>query len=298
MKIILILVGLLLVALVALGLWAYTPDESRDVIAAKYGVGAGDFREIAGISVHLVESGPRDAPAVILLHGFGSSLETWDAWAKALSDTFHVVRFDWPGFGLTGLDPAGDYTDAHSVAFLLAVMDSLGLQRASLVANSMGGKFAWMAAATHPTRVDRLVLVSPDGFASTGFEYGKAPDVPTVMRLFPYVLPTALVRMSLAPAYGNPALITGSQVTRYRDFMRAPGTRAAMIERMRQVVLVSPRAAAASHPGADATPVGREGRNDPVRQRGRLSEDDSKRAAGRAARPWPRAAGRGACGCA
>ena len=49
------------------------------------------------------------------------------------------------------------------------------LMRASLIGNSLGGKIAWKFAAHYPERVDRLVLISPDGFASPGFEYGRRP---------------------------------------------------------------------------------------------------------------------------
>jgi pimeloyl-ACP methyl ester carboxylesterase len=54
------------------------------------------------------------------------------------------------------------------------------------------------------------------------------------MRLFPYVLPKPLVRMSLAPAYGDPTRVTDDLVTRYRDLMLAPGARAAMLARLEQ----------------------------------------------------------------
>ena len=49
------------------------------------------------------------------------------------------------------------------------------------------------------------MLVSPDGFASPGFEYGKKAEVPAMVKLMRYALPTFMVRQSLAPAYGDPA---------------------------------------------------------------------------------------------
>lgn len=186
------------------------------------------------------DSGPRDAPAVILLHGFGASLDTWDAWADVLARHHRVVRFDLPGSGLSAPDPAGDYTDARSVALLLALMDRVGLARASLVGHSIGGRVAWTFAALHPERVDRLVLVAPDGFASPGFEYGKAPAVPALLQAMRFVLPKALLRMNLEPAYANPAVLTDAVTDRYHDLLLAPGARAAMLARMRQTVLVDP----------------------------------------------------------
>src|SRR3954462_15274603 len=152
-------------AVVGAGFWHYTPDQPRAALEAKYLAAPGDYLDVAGLRLHLRDSGPKEAPAVIMLHGFGASLHTWEPWAQALSGNHRVIRFDLPGFGLTGADPSGDYSDGRTVQVLAALMDRLGLQRASLVGNSIGGKIAWNFAALHPDRVDRLVLISPDGFA-------------------------------------------------------------------------------------------------------------------------------------
>ncbi len=226
--------------LLAAGIWLYTPDKPLAELQAKYAIAPSEFLPLAGLTLHLRDTGPRDAPAVILLHGFGSSLLTWEPWAAELSKRYRVIRYDQPGFGLTGPDPTGDYSDTRGVQVLAALMDRLGLARATLVGNSMGGKLAWMFAAAHPDRVTKLVLVSPDGFASPGFEYGKKPDVPSFVRLLPYVLPAAMVRMNLAPAFGNPTALTDDLLARYRDMMLAPGVRAAMIARLEQVLLEPP----------------------------------------------------------
>jgi pimeloyl-ACP methyl ester carboxylesterase len=95
-------------------------------------------------------------------------------------------------------------------------------------------------AAQHPERVERLVLVSPDGFASPGFEYGKAPEVPGVMQAMRYALPRGMLRSNIAAGYADPAALTEPTVTRYRDLMLAPGARQAMLERMEQTVLRDP----------------------------------------------------------
>ncbi|MFL5334045.1 MAG: alpha/beta fold hydrolase [Geminicoccaceae bacterium] len=227
-------------AVVSAGFWLYTPDQPRAALEAKYLAAPGDYLDVAGLRLHLRDSGPKDAPAVILLHGFGASLHTWEPWARGLSSDHRVIRFDLPGFGLTGADPSGDYTDERTVQVLGALMDRLGLPRASLVGNSIGGKIAWNFAACHPDRVDRLVLISPDGFASPGFEYGKKAEVPAMVRLMRYALPAFMVRQSLAPAYGDPTVLTEELAVRYRDLMLAPGVRDAMIARLEQVMLEDP----------------------------------------------------------
>ena len=222
------------------GALLYTPDKPRAVLEAEYAPPPSEFVSVAGMRMHVRDTGPRDGPVVIMLHGLGSSLHTWEAWAEALSVHDRVVRFDLPGFGLTGPDPSGDYTDTRSVAVVGALMDALSIHKASLVGNSMGGKFAWMFAAEHPDRVTRLVLISPDGFASPGFAYGKTPDVPVVARLLPYTLPRFMLRANVAAAYGDPAKLTDAVLDRYRDMMLVPGNRQALLDRTAQVRLEPP----------------------------------------------------------
>ena len=236
--------ALLIVALLLGGGWLWTPDKSRVGLEAVYADAPSEFVEAAGLRLHVRQSGAlgahTDAPVVILLHGFGSSLHTWEPWAQKLAATHRVIRLDLPGAGLTGADPTGDYSDLRSVQILAALMDHLGIARATLVGHSMGGRLAWRFAAQQPARVDKLVLVAPDGFASPGFEYGKAPEVTAPVRLMQYALPKALLRMSLAPAYADPVRMTEETVTRYHDMMLAPGVRSALIARMQQLVLQDP----------------------------------------------------------
>lgn len=225
------------VGVVALSIWLYAPDNPRTALEATY---AGDYRTVNGVRLRLRDTGPRDAPAVILLHGFGASLDTWEGWVGALSARYRVVRFDLPGFGLTGPDPKGDYSEARSIQILAGLMDQLGIESASIIGNSLGGRIAWNFAAQHPDRVTRLVLVSPDGFASPGFEYDKAPDVPLMMKALPYMAPRSMLKANLAVAYANPKRLSEATVTRYRDLMLAPGVRRAILERMDQTILRDP----------------------------------------------------------
>jgi pimeloyl-ACP methyl ester carboxylesterase len=240
MKVAAMIVVVLLVAAVAGAAWLYTPDRSRAALEAEYLQSPGDYLEVAGLRLHVRDSGPKDGPTLVMLHGFGSSLHTWEPWAQMLGDRYRVIRFDLPGFGLTGADPSGDYGDARGVAVLEALLDRLGIMRASLIGNSLGGKIAWMFAVQHPERVDRLVLISPDGFASPGFEYGKPAEVPAMVKLMRYALPKAMLRSSLVPAFGDPAAMTDALATRYYELMLAPGVREAMIARLEQVRLADP----------------------------------------------------------
>jgi pimeloyl-ACP methyl ester carboxylesterase len=97
--------------------------------------------------LHVRDDGPKNAPAVILLHGFGSSLHTFEPWAEALKADHRVVRLDLPGSGLSPPDTTGDYTDTRSVILILILMDQLGIDKAAVVGNSIGGRIAWRAPA-------------------------------------------------------------------------------------------------------------------------------------------------------
>lgn len=235
-----IIVFVVLAVLVGVGLLLYTPDRTRNELERRYLNSPADYVEVAGLRLHLRDSGPKDGPAAIFLHGFGSSLHTWEAWATALAADNRVIRLDLPGFGLTGADPTGDYTDARSIEVLIALMDKLGIARAAVVGNSMGGRIAWTFAARHPERVSKLVLISPDGFESAGLEYGKKPSVPSFLKLMQYALPKSMLRSNLKPAYADPHAMTEALVDRYYDMMLAPGVRGAVIARMEQTVLEKP----------------------------------------------------------
>ncbi|UPY37538.1 alpha/beta fold hydrolase [Sediminicoccus sp. KRV36] len=220
--------------------WLYTPDKPRAALEARYADTPSQFLELDGVRLHLRDTGPRSAPAVLLLHGFGSSLHTWEEVAQGLEADFRVIRFDLPGFGLTGADRTGDYSDARSHAVILTLMQRLGLERVALVGSSMGGRIAWSFAAAHPEHVTRLVLMAPDGFASPGIGYEQPPKVPLIMRVLPYTLPEGMLRGSLTPAYGDPGVMTEALFERYRDMMLAPGVRQAILDRMAQHVLLRP----------------------------------------------------------
>ena len=223
--------------------YLWTPDKTLAELEPKYLNAKADYLTVSGQRLHVRDTGPRDAPALVLLHGFGASLHTWEPWAQTLEKTYRVVRFDLPGFGLTGPDAANDYSDRRSSEILLALMDTLKLTRATVIGNSVGGRIAWTFAAAHPDKIEKLVLLAPDGFASPGFEYGKATAVPATMKLMRYVLPKAMLAPNLAAAYANPSFMSSALVDRYYDLMLAPGNRAALIARMEQTVLAPPQPA-------------------------------------------------------
>jgi pimeloyl-ACP methyl ester carboxylesterase len=98
-------------------------------------------------------------PPVILVHGFGGSMWQWEYQQAALAPHHRVITLDLPGSGLSD-KPDLAYTPDEMVAFVLGLMDALGIQKAALVGNSMGAGLAIGMAVAHPERVDRVVLIS------------------------------------------------------------------------------------------------------------------------------------------
>ncbi len=222
--------------LLALSVWlAWTPDKTEQVLLQRYSRPGTARLMVQQQPVFVQDSGLREAPAILLLHGFGASLQAWDDWAPALEKNLRVLRIDIPGFGLSGPAVNQDYSDAADVARVIAVMDQLGVQQVIVAGHSMGGRIAWNLAAAHPERVSKLVLISPDGFPDPNAKSDKTYEVPALLGLLPYSLPQWALRMGgVAPAFADDSQLTPQMMQRYHDMMLAPGVRTALLERMRQ----------------------------------------------------------------
>ncbi|MGE0468544.1 MAG: alpha/beta fold hydrolase [Nitrospira sp.] len=98
-------------------------------------------------------------PPVILIHGFGGSMWQWEHQLHALSQQFRVLTPDLPGSGLSD-KPDIDYRTDQMLDFCIGFMNALQIDKATLVGNSMGAGLAIGMAIAHPSRVDKLVLIS------------------------------------------------------------------------------------------------------------------------------------------
>jgi abhydrolase domain-containing protein 6 len=104
-------------------------------------------------------------PTIVLLHGFAANKETWLEMVKGLTDHFHVIIPDLPGWGESSRNEGGDYGIPAQAARIEAFAAAVGAQRFLLVGQSMGGAIAGVYANEHPERVAGLVLMSSSGLS-------------------------------------------------------------------------------------------------------------------------------------
>src|SRR4030095_4611099 len=120
---------------------------------------------IYGAKIHYQEAG--SGPAVVLLHGLGGDSSNWaPTIAPLLARKYRVIVPDQIGFGRSD-KPLINYRVATLVDFLDGFYKQVGVQKASLVGNSLGGFTAAAFAVAYPDKVDKLVLVDAAGFKIT-----------------------------------------------------------------------------------------------------------------------------------
>lgn len=110
--------------------------------------------------VHYVEAGHSDEPPFLLVHGWGSSVIKWFDAMPLLAAARRTIALDLPGFGESSV-PRGSYSPGWLAGSVRAFMDAIGIERAILVGNSLGGLISIHAATAWPERIEALVAVAP-----------------------------------------------------------------------------------------------------------------------------------------
>jgi pimeloyl-ACP methyl ester carboxylesterase len=111
----------------------------------------------SGRSIFLYDAGPENAPALVLIHGLGDEADSWRHVVEPLAAERRVLVPDLPGFGRS--DPLDSYPIEAHIETLLGLLDTLGIERATLIGNSLGGMLAHAIALRRPGRVGGLVLI-------------------------------------------------------------------------------------------------------------------------------------------
>ncbi|HET9170065.1 MAG TPA: alpha/beta hydrolase [Actinospica sp.] len=188
------------------------------------------FIDVDGLRVHYKRAG--HGPALLLLHGSGSSLHHFERAAALLAGSFDVIRPDLPGFGLTGPRKDRDYritTYAQTIAHFVRV---LGAPRYAVAGNSLGGNIAWNLALDHPEPLTGLVLVNATGYPEkempAGMRLMRKPLLRPILRRW---MPRSAIEKNLRMAVGpNSDLVDEAMIERGYQLMSRKGNRSAFVD--------------------------------------------------------------------
>ncbi len=188
------------------------------------------FAEVDGVRVRYVDVGK--GPAVVLLHGFASSLDTWDGVIPVLSKRHRVIALDLKGFGWTGRPP-GDYSPRAQAKLVFDLLKQRHVDRVAVVAHSWGCSVALAMALAHPERVTRIALydawVYEEQLPST-FQWARAGGLGEVLfDLFYKELPGE----KMSAAFYNQRYVTQQLVDEVKAALGRPGTTAAALAAVR-----------------------------------------------------------------
>jgi pimeloyl-ACP methyl ester carboxylesterase len=229
------LAGLLALVLVSLLLFGYQ-DRTVEELKGKYAMSPSKFMFLDGMEVHFRDEGVQsDTIAIILIHGTGSSLHTFDAWTETLKQKRRVIRMDIPAFGLTGPFPDKDYSIAHYVAFLDNFLKEIGVNKFVIVGNSLGGQIAWNYTLEHSQKVERLILIDAAGYplnsksVPIAFKLARTPILNKVLTV---LTPKFMAKASVENVYSDKSLVTEELVDRYFLLTLRAGNRQALTDRM------------------------------------------------------------------
>lgn len=119
-----------------------------------------NYIQIAGVNIFYREAGPKDAPTLVLLHGYPASSFMYRNLIKDLSDKYHLIAPDYPGYGRSEQPPIADfaYTFDNYAAIIEELLQKLNINKYSLYLMDYGAPVGWRVASKHPEKIDTLIV--------------------------------------------------------------------------------------------------------------------------------------------
>tara|TARA_B110000438_G_scaffold27338_1_gene26230 strand:- start:4441 stop:5364 length:924 start_codon:yes stop_codon:yes gene_type:complete len=218
--------------LITLGLILYSPDIPVSDLKKSYTNQYSKFIPIDGMNVHYRDEGK--GQVIVLLHGTGASLHTWDKWADELKNKYRVIRLDLPAYGLTGPHPDNKYSISNYSKFLHSFVNKLELSDFILSGNSLGASISWHYASVYQDKVKLLSLLSPGGFINKDQESPlviRLARAPVIRKILRYVTPRFFIKNTLKEVYYDNNKLTDQKIDTYRNMILRENNREAFISR-------------------------------------------------------------------
>lgn len=150
--------------------------------------GTSRYADIDGLRLHYNEAGPSTGPAVILLHGGGPGAGGWSNFHRNIeafaAAGFRTLLLDCPGFNKSGPIVSADPRGLINARAVKGLMDGLGIERAHLIGNSMGGLSALTFALEYPQRLNRMILMGAAGLGQSLFQPSPQEGIKLLMKLY------------------------------------------------------------------------------------------------------------------
>ncbi len=180
-----------------------------------------------GLHVHYRDEGRKDAPVLVLVHGFSDSTATWNGWIDRLGRDYRIISLDLPGHGLTRAPTTYLGGSAAFADVVDQVTTRLGVPKFAIAGNSMGGGVAWTYALKHPERLTALVLVDAAGWPEQ-HSNGKTPLAFQLLRtswgreLLSQIDLKPVIAEGMKKAFYDQTKATPDIINRFADLSRAP----------------------------------------------------------------------------
>ncbi len=174
-----------------------------------------------GLYTRVLDTGG-DRPVLVLVHGLANALEIWERVLPQLSSAFRVIAFDLPGFGQASR-PDAAYDGDFFAGQLLAVLDTLELERAHLVGSSLGAGTILRLPARVLDRIDRVVLAAPGGFGRRTSLLMRTVALPVIGAFMARPTPLANL-LTLRLAMHDRRHVTPALVELTNRYARLPGS--------------------------------------------------------------------------
>jgi len=231
-KISLIALGFLILLIIVLFGYQDIPLED---LKAKYTNAASAFIKVGGMDVHYRDEGPStDSIPIVLIHGTGASLHTFEDWVSELKTKHRVVSMDLPAYGLTGPFPNREYSITNYVEFVKDFLTKIGIEKCILGGNSLGGGIAWNFTVAYPEMVEKLILIDASGYPSQSKSTPLAFQVarmPIIKNIFTFITPRFVARASVENVYADKSKVSDELADRYFELTLRKGNRQAFIDR-------------------------------------------------------------------